>query len=145
MSGYDLPFVNAVLNGCAAGLLLAGFAAVTAGRVRLHKALMLSALAVSAAFLASYLTYHFGVRRGAETKYAGEGWRRTAYYAILISHILLAIATVPLALRSAWLGITNRIDRHRKWVRWTLPIWLYVSVTGVVVYQFLRGQYPSGD
>ncbi len=142
MSEYDLPLVNAILNGTAAVLLTFGYAAIRAKQVRLHKTLMLTALAVSAMFLASYLYYHFAVRHGKETTYTGE-WSRV-FYGLLISHILLAIVTVPMALITARLALVGRFHRHKKLARWTLPIWLYVSVTGVIVYLFLRDLYPKG-
>jgi putative membrane protein len=141
MSGYDLPALNAALNGSAALLLAAGYVAVKAGLIRLHKTAMLTALATSAVFLASYLYYHAVVRHGEETKYVGE-WR-ALYLTLLISHIILAIVTVPLALTVAWLGLSNRLVWHRRIARVTLPIWLYVSITGVVVYFFLKDLYPT--
>ncbi|MFL5338696.1 MAG: DUF420 domain-containing protein [Gemmataceae bacterium] len=142
MSEYDLPFLNAVLNGSAAMLLLAGYAAIRVKWARLHMTLMLSALGVSAAFLVSYLYYHFAVRHGQATKYVGE-WP-TGYYVLLISHTTLAPVATILALITARLALIKRFHRHLKVARWTLPIWLYVSVTGVIVYLFLRGLYPTG-
>lgn len=146
MSGYDLPFLNAGLNGSATILLIVGFVAIKAGLVKVHKAAMLAALTVSATFLASYLYYHFAVRGGAHTSYdESVGPVPTRVYAvILLTHTLLAIVAAPMAIVSAWLGITNRIDRHRRLARWALPIWLYVSVTGVVVFWILKDQYPRG-
>jgi len=131
----DLPVVNASLNTVAAVLITAGFVAIKRGNKELHKKLMLSATAVSALFLVSYLTYHFGV--GREKPYAGEGLGRTLYYAMLISHILLAFAVVPLVLLSIRAGLRDQIARHRRLARWTLPIWWYVSVTGVLIYLVL--------
>lgn len=141
MTGYDLPTVNAALNGTATVLLVLGYASVKSGRIRLHKASMLAALATSAVFLASYLTYHFAVRGGEETKYTGE--HRAIYLCILLSHIALAPVATLLALITAWLALTGRIARHRLLARITLPIWLYVSITGVVVYLFLKDLYPT--
>jgi putative membrane protein len=141
MNGNDLPVVNATLNGTATVLLLLGFTAIKTGRVKLHKSIMLSALAVSAVFLASYLYYHFAVRSGHETHYAGE-WR-TAYLLLLFSHVGLAPVATLLALYTAQLGLRGRFARHRKFAKWTFPIWLYVSVTGVVVYLFLKDYYPK--
>jgi putative membrane protein len=141
MSGYDLPVVNATLNGSAAVLLIMGYIAVMAGMIRLHKTAMLTALATSTAFLASYLYYHFAVRHGQATRYTGA-WRE-AYFAVLISHTILAALAAPLALTTAWLGLSNRLKWHRRIARVTLPIWLYVSITGVVVYLFLKDLYPT--
>jgi uncharacterized membrane protein YozB (DUF420 family) len=142
MTEYDLPYLNAVLNGSAAILLLVGYVAILRKFVRLHKTLMLSALVVSATFLASYLYYHFAVRHGKATEYTGE-WK-WAYYGVLVSHTTLAPVATVLALITARLALKGRIQTHRKLARFTLPIWLYVSVTGVIVYLFLRDLYPSG-
>ena len=98
---------------------------------------------VSGVFLASYLYYHFAVKHGKPTPFAGEGWIRAAYFAILLSHTLLAAVTAPLALFTAYKGLTNQFERHRRIARFTLPIWLYVSITGVVVYWMLYRLYPS--
>ncbi len=141
MNGYDLPVMNAALNGSAAVLLIGGYAAIKSGMIRLHKAAMLTALATSAVFLTSYLYYHFAVRHGQATRYVGE-WRG-AYVAVLVSHTILAALAAPLALTTAWLGLTNRLKWHRRIARVTLPIWLYVSITGVVVYLFLKDLYPT--
>jgi uncharacterized membrane protein YozB (DUF420 family) len=141
MSEYDLPVLNAVLNGSAAILLVSGYFAIRAKRVGLHKTLMLTALAVSATFLTSYLYYHFAVRHGQATHYVGD-WK-WAYRGVLISHTLLAPVATILALITAGLALRRRFHTHRKVARVTLPIWLYVSVTGVIVYLFLRDLYPS--
>lgn len=129
----SLPLLNACLNAASGILLLAGLAAIKTGRRVLHEGLMLSALFVSAAFLASYLYYHFVVATGM-TPYRGTGWSRTAYYAMLVTHVVLAILVVPLALRTVFLARKERFDSHKRWARMTFPIWLYVSVTGVLVY-----------
>jgi uncharacterized membrane protein YozB (DUF420 family) len=129
----NLPLLNACLNATSGILLLAGLAAIKSGRRELHERLMLAALLVSAAFLASYLYYHFVVATGM-TRYRGTGWSRTAYYAMLASHVVLAMAVVPLALRTVYLAYRERFDAHKRWARVTYPIWLYVSVTGVLVY-----------
>jgi len=131
----DLPPVNATLNTIAAVLITAGFVAIKRGNKQLHKRLMLSATVVSALFLVCYLAYHFGV--GREKPFAGHGWVRTGYYAMLISHIVLAFAVVPLVLLSIRAGLRDEIDKHRRVARWTLPIWWYVSVTGVLIYVVL--------
>jgi putative membrane protein len=130
----DLPAVNATLNALTAGLLSLGWAMIRRRRTRLHRACMVSALGVSTLFLASYLWYHAhaGVKH-----FAGRGWIRPVYFAILSTHTVLAAAVVPLALTTAYLGLWSRHPTHRRLARWTLPIWLYVSVTGVVVYLLL--------
>ena|SRR5438132_5006152 len=142
----DLPSVNATLNGISAVLLVVGHAAIRRGRVVVHKRCMLTALTVSVLFLTSYLYYHIIVRHGQATRFTGEGAARLVYYPILWSHMALAAATAPLAIFTAYLGLRDRIDRHRRVARWTYPIWLYVSVTGVIVYWMLYHLYPpSGD
>ena len=135
MIPYDaLPAVNAALNGLCAVLLLIGFALIRRRRVTAHRRTMKTAFAVSVVFLASYLTYHqhAGVHR-----YPGTGAARTVYLAILATHTVLAAAVVPLVLRTLYLGNGSRFVEHRRIARWTLPIWFYVSVTGVVVYFML--------
>ena len=122
---------NAILNGTSAVLLVCGYAAIRAGKMKVHKAFMVSAFFVSTAFLISYLIYHYRVGHVA---FPGQGWIRPVYFAILISHTVLAVVIVPMilvTLRRAWL---ERFDKHRVIARWTLPLWLYVSVTGVIVY-----------
>ena len=134
---YDsLPAVNAALNGLCAVLLLIGFAFILRRNVPAHRRTMKSAFVVSIVFLASYLTYHqhAGVHR-----YPGSGPIRTLYLAILGTHTVLAIVVVPLVLRTLYLGNHRRFVEHRRIARWTLPIWFYVSVTGVVVYFMLYG------
>jgi putative membrane protein len=144
MSGAeDLPSVNAALNGISAVLLVVGYVAIRRARVSLHKACMLAALAVSALFLASYLYYHFAVKKGQPTHFAAEGSVRLIYFAMLGSHTVLAAVVAPLALWTASLALRGRFDRHARVARWTFPIWLYVSVTGVVVYWMLYRLYPS--
>lgn len=133
----DLPAVNAVLNSLSALLVTLGWLAIKQRRVALHKACMLAAVAVSAIFLSSYLYYHFVVRGGAPTRFTGEGWWRLAYFSILLSHTILAVAVAPMVLISAYLGLRDRLERHVRLARWTLPLWLYVSITGVVVYWML--------
>jgi putative membrane protein len=140
----DLPSVNALLNGTSAVLLTMGYAAIRRGLVRFHQSCMLTALGVSAVFLVSYLYYHFVVKNGRPTPFTGQGWVRRVYFAILLSHTVLAALTAPLALATAYLGVSGRLVRHVRLARWTLPIWLYVSVTGVVVYWMLYWLYPSG-
>jgi uncharacterized membrane protein YozB (DUF420 family) len=105
---------------------------------------MLSALAVSAVFLTCYLYYHFVVLDGKPTRFTGEGWVRPLYFGVLLSHTLLAAAVAPLAVITTVLGLRDRLQRHVRLARWTLPLWLYVSVTGVVVYFMLYHLYPPG-
>lgn len=129
-----LADVDAVLNAVAFVLICAGLVAIKRGNVELHKKLMLSAVAVSAAFLACYLTYHWNAE---PVRFAGEGWLRPVYFTLLISHVVLAGVQVPLILRTVWLGLKDRREQHRKWAKVTAPIWLYVSITGVIVYLML--------
>jgi putative membrane protein len=129
-----LATVNAVLNGVSAVLLVAGFVAIRAGRVTVHRRLMKSAFACAVLFLISYLTYHTKV---GSVPFPGTGPVRKVYFAILISHTVLA-ATVPvLAVMTLHRGLKERFAAHRAIARWTLPIWLYVSVTGVIVYRMV--------
>lgn len=133
----SLPAINALLNSACAILLIAGYLAVRNRSLTLHKYCMLAALAVSAAFLSCYLYYHFVVRDGKPTPFSGTGMIRTAYFTILISHTILAVCVAPMAITSAYFGLRNRLTRHVRLARWTLPIWLYVSLTGVAVYWML--------
>ena len=124
--------LNATLNGTSAILLAAGYTAIRSGKIALHKKFMVSAFFVSCAFLVSYLIYHFRIRQ--VIHFQGQGWIRPVYFALLTSHTILAIVIVPMiivTLRRAWL---QRFDKHRAIARWTLPLWFYVSVTGVIVY-----------
>ncbi len=130
----SLPALNASLNGTAALLLLAGLFLILKGKIKAHAAVMMLAFLVSTLFLASYLYYH--AHHGA-TRFPGTGLARGTYLTILISHTILAVAVVPLALRTLYLAVKNRIPEHRRIARWTFPVWLYVSVTGVVVYWML--------
>lgn len=136
----ELPAVNAGLNGAAAVLLIFGWAAIRAGRRDAHKRLMLAALGTSALFLASYVTYHLNAQ---SPKFSGVGGLRPAYFAMLISHVVLAAAVVPLALVTAVRGLRGRIEAHRRLARWTLPIWLYVSITGVAIYVVMYVVYGA--
>lgn len=145
MSGFDLPLVNACLNGAAAILLLLGFVAIKRRSVMVHKTLMLTALAASATFLASYLYYHIVVRNGQATRYPAEGWSRMGYLALLLSHTVLAAVAAPLAILTALLGVCGRLKSHVWLARVTLPVWLYVSATGVFIYWLLKDYYPKGN
>jgi len=138
----DLPAVNAALNATSAVLLLIAYRRIRRLEIESHRRWMLAAAAVSALFLISYLTYHAQV---GSVRFTGQGPVRAVYFTILISHTLLAIANVPLVLRTLYLGLKRRDDRHRRIARWTFPIWLYVSVTGVVVYVMLYHLYPPGQ
>ena len=134
MSVTVLPTLNAILNATSAVLLVAGFLCIRAGKIMAHSMAMLAACAVSALFLASYLYYHAQV---GSVRFAGTGWIRPVYFTILLSHTVLAVAIVPLAARTLFLAGRKQFDRHAALARWTLPLWLYVSVTGVVVYWML--------
>ena len=145
----DLPAVNAALNATSAVLVVTGYAAIRCRRVRLHMTCMLSALVVSAVFLASYLYYHFVIKGAVATRFAERNPDAPAamaslYYLLLASHTILAAAVAPLALVTAYLGLSDRLKGHVRIARWTLPIWLYVSITGVVVYWMLYQLYPGG-
>ena len=129
-----LASVDAVLNALAFVLICAGLVAIKRGNVELHKKLMLSAVGVSAVFLCCYLVYHLNAE---PVTFQGEGWIRPVYYALLISHIVLAAVQVPLILRTLWLGLKDRRAQHKKWAKVTTPIWLYVSITGVIVWWML--------
>ncbi|HIN40325.1 MAG TPA: DUF420 domain-containing protein [Flavobacteriales bacterium] len=133
-----LPLFHAILNGLTAIFLIMGFFLIIKKRISLHKACMVSALCLSSIFLISYVIYHYNT---GHTVYGGKGWIRTVYFVILISHILLATSIVPLALITVFRGFANQIPQHRKIARWTLPIWLYVAITGVVVYLMMRPYY----
>jgi putative membrane protein len=141
--GVDLrfmPAVNACLNALSASLLVAGWVAIKRGARRLHQYLMVSTFASSALFLVGYLAYHYV---HGDTKYAGDGAMRTVYLGVLASHVLLSAPVVPLALVAFYFAWRQDFRRHRKVTRWLAPIWLYVSVTGVLVYFLLRGSLPA--
>ncbi|MFN4260544.1 MAG: DUF420 domain-containing protein [Gemmataceae bacterium] len=143
ISGEELPAVNAVLNSTSAVLVVIGYGAIRARRITLHKTCMLSALGVSALFLASYLYYHFIVKDGQPTRFTGPSVARWIYLAILLSHTILAVVVTPLVLITSYLGWRDRLASHVRLARWTWPIWLYVSVTGVIVYWMLYQLYPA--
>ena len=140
ISVTDLPTLNAALNATSALLLATGYVAIRKKRVAVHRACMLSAIGVSAVFLTSYLYYHYHV---GTTRFTGEGWIRPAYFTILISHTILAASIVPLVIVTVYRALKQNFARHRRIARWTWPIWMYVSVTGVVVYLMLYQLYPS--
>jgi len=134
----SLPAVNAALNGISAVLLTTGYGFIRRGHVAQHKRCMLAALASSTLFLTSYVIYHLHT---GSRPFAGQGPVRVIYFAILFTHVVLAAAIVPLALITATRGLRSQFDRHARIARWTLPLWLYVSVTGVVIYLMLYRLY----
>jgi putative membrane protein len=133
------PAINAMLNGSSTVFLTAGYVAIRRKNVELHRLCMVSAFSASTLFLASYLA-RFAI--SGTHRYPGEGWDKILYLAILFSHMLLAAAVVPLVLRALYLAWRGRFEAHRRVARWTWPIWMYVSVTGVVVYLML---YPIAN
>lgn len=135
----DLPAVNACLNATSTVLLLIGYRFIRTGRKTAHKRTMLTALGTSSLFLISYLIYHYHV---GSVRFTGEGTIRGIYFAILISHTILAATVPPLAIVTLVRALRERFDKHRRIARWTLPIWLYVSITGVAVYVMLYQLYP---
>jgi len=133
-----LPALNATINGTTTFVLMLAWIAIVKGKVTIHKRLMMTALALSLLFLLSYLTYH---STSESTKFGGEGAIRYVYYFILLSHILLAGIIVPMVLITLNRALTERFDKHKKLARFTLPLWLYVTVTGVVVYLMISPYY----
>ena len=133
-----LPAVNASLNATAAMLLLAGWIAIRRGSMRVHRVLMVGAFAASSLFLICYLAYH---AVHGDTRYAGTGAIRTVYLAVLATHVLLSMTVVPLALTAFWFALRREFRRHRRVTRVLWPIWMYVSVTGVVIFLMLRSSY----
>ncbi len=132
--------LNATLNGTSAILLAGGYAAIRQGKIAVHKRFMISAFVVSCAFLISYLIYHYRVGHVA---FQGQGWIRPVYFVLLTSHTILAIVIVPLILITLRRAFTERFDKHRAIARWTLPLWFYVCVTGVIVYWMMYQLYPA--
>jgi putative membrane protein len=130
----DLPAVNASLNAIAAVLLVSGYVMIRRRRIDAHRRFMLAAFATSALFLVSYVVYHANV---GSKPYSGRGPIRAVYFSILFTHVVLAAAILPLAIITLTRALRKRFDRHVPIARWTLPIWLYVSVTGVIVYLML--------
>ena len=135
-----LPPLIAVLNGASAIFLLLGRWMIAQGKREAHRACMLAAVASSAVFLVCYVYFHFHV---GNIRFLGEGPIRLLYFGILITHTILAIVNVPMVIVTLSRGLTARYDRHRRIARWTFPIWLYVSVTGVIVYFMLYQWYPN--
>jgi putative membrane protein len=136
---YNLPAINATLNGTSAVFLLTGYFLIRSGKVLAHKTCMLIAFGCSAIFLVGYLYYHFSVGL---VRFGGEGWIRPVYFTILTTHTILAIIIVPLVIITLSRALQERFDRHRAIAIWTFPLWMYVGVTGVIVYFLLYRIYP---
>ena len=133
------PALNASLNGASAAFLLTGRVLIAKRRMAAHRACMIAAVVASALFLACYLFFHFKV---GNILFLGQGWARPVYFAILISHVILAMVIVPLAIVTLNRGLRARYDKHRAIARWTWPLWMYVSITGVIVYFMLYQWFP---
>jgi putative membrane protein len=136
---FSQATLNAALNGASAILLCAGYVYIIRGNRRAHHNCMLAAFYISAAFLVSYVIYHIRV---GNVRFLAYGWIRPVYFTLLISHVTLAVVIVPLAIVTLTRALREQFDRHRRIARWTLPLWLYVSVTGVIVYVMLYHLYP---
>jgi len=141
IAASQLPTLNAALNSLSAVFLFAGYLFIRRKAIRAHRACMLSAFASSSLFLVSYLIYHYQV---GSVPFQVRGWVRVVYFSILLTHTALATAIVPLALITLFRALREKFAAHRRIARWTLPIWLYVSVTGVVIYWMLYWLTPSG-
>lgn len=140
MSTADiLPHVNAALNALSTVLLITGFFLIRSGRRGAHRKVMIAALIVSALFLVSYLVYHF---TAPIFVFPGTGWTVPAYYALLISHVILATLVTPMVLVTAYRALKGSFDRHKAIARWTIGLWLYVTITGVMIYVTLYHVYP---
>lgn len=131
MTVYDLPAVNATLNACATVALIIGFIFIKLGLRRAHIIAMSVALVISAAFLTCYLIYHYHVGR---VLFMGQGLARIIYFPLLISHIILAVVNLPMIIMTVVPALRQRFDKHKRMAKWTFPVWLYVSITGVIVY-----------
>lgn len=136
----SLPFFHAVLNGSTAVLLVVGLILIKQKKINLHRAAMVTAFGLSAIFLVSYVITHISTP---DAKFGGEGAIRYVYFFILITHIILSIPVLPLAMFAIYRGWTGEINKHKKVVRYTFPIWLYVAITGVLVYIFMAPYYPN--
>src|SRR5687768_8062695 len=130
----DLPAINAILNFTAAVLIGTGFYFIKKKNISAHKACMVAALVVSAVFLSSYLVYHYNV---GSVRFTKQGWLRNVYFPLLITHTVLAAVVLPMVLRTVFLSFKGRFASHARIARWTFPVWMYVSVTGVLVYLML--------
>jgi uncharacterized membrane protein YozB (DUF420 family) len=142
MTIQDIPTLNAALNATATVMITLGFVFIKQGKRDAHRAAMMSAAAVSAVFLIGYVT-HKALVRGVHTPFGGEGFIRVVYYVMLASHIILAIAIAYLVPRTFLLALRGDFERHKRWAKFTYPIWYYVSVTGVLVYFFLYQWWPK--
>ena len=134
MTVHGLPAINATLNAISTVLLVTGYVLIRGRHVAMHKRCMIAACVTSTLFLACYVTYHLQV---GSVPFTRQGFVRPLYFTILLTHVILAASVPPLAIITLWRGLKSRFDRHRAIARWTLPIWLYVSVTGVLVYVLL--------
>jgi uncharacterized membrane protein YozB (DUF420 family) len=146
MSFTDLPLVNACLNGLSTVLLTAGFVFIKRGRKLAHRNCMLAALVTSTIFLVCYLTYHYQMKQAygeAHTRFLEPAWFRPIYLTILFTHLLGAFAIVPLVLITLTRALRERFEAHKRIARWTWPVWMYVSVTGVVIYLLLYQIFPQ--
>jgi putative membrane protein len=146
MSISDLPLVNALLNSGAAVFLFCGYFQIRRGRVEAHRNCMLTALGLSSLFLISYVYYHYSMQRlhgEAHTRFVNPAWFRPIYLALLFTHLIAAIAIVPMILVTVTRALRARFDQHRKIARWTWPLWMYVSVTGVLIYLLLYQIFPQ--
>ena len=141
MSLTDLPAVNACLNGLSAVFLMTGYVFIRRGNKIAHRNCMVSAFVTSTIFLVCYLTYHFSVKT--ITRFKEPGWFRPIYLTILLTHTVLAVVIVPLVLMTLHRAVKERFDLHKKIARWTWPLWMYVSVTGVVIYLLLYRIFPQ--
>jgi putative membrane protein len=142
MSVSDLPALNASLNGLSAVFILLGLAAIKAERKIAHAVCMATAFVTSTLFLACYLTYHY-LKAGHVTHFNHPGWPKTLYFIILGTHTPLAVIVLPFIIMTLLRAIQARFDSHRRWAKWTAPMWLYVSVTGVLVYLMLYVWFPA--
>jgi uncharacterized membrane protein YozB (DUF420 family) len=142
MTLRDIPALNASLNGLATILITIGFILIKSGRQQAHRRVMTAAMVVSAIFLVGYVT-HKALIHGVHTPFGGTGPIRTIYYAMLLSHIVLAVSIAYLVPKTFFLAVRGDYERHRRWAKWTFPIWYYVSVTGVLVYFFLYQWWPA--
>jgi putative membrane protein len=138
----SMPAFNASLNALSGVFLLIAYVLIRQKRIEAHKRFMIAACTTSVLFLASYVTYHY-LKGGVVTRFTGTGAIRTLYLSILTSHTILAVVVLPLAILSVWNGLKMRVENHRRVAKWTFPIWMYVSVTGVLVYFFLYQWFPA--
>jgi putative membrane protein len=138
----NLPLLNAILNGTAGVLLVIAYVLIRRKKIAMHRRFMLAACTASLLFLVGYVTNHY-LRHGVVTRFTATGWVRPLYFTILITHTILAVVIVPLVIITLRNGLKMRVVRHRAIARWTFPLWLYVSITGVLVYLFLYRWYPS--